>query len=29
MYMYEEDLTLDNLQGLIRHKILPNKIIYF
>ena len=28
MYMYEEDLALDNPRGLICHKIQPNQIIY-
>ena len=26
--MYKEDLALNNLQGLICHKIQPNQIIY-
>ena len=28
IYMYKEDLALNNLQGLICHKIQPNQIIY-
>ena len=28
MYVYKEELALNNLQGLICHKTLPNQIIY-
>ena len=28
MYMYKEDLALNNLQWLICHKMQPNQIIY-
>ena len=28
MYMYKEDLALNNLQWLICHKTQPNQIIY-
>ena len=28
IYMYSDDLALNNLQGLICHKILQNQIIY-
>ena len=28
MYMYEEDLALNDLQWLICHETLPNQIIY-
>ena len=28
IFMYEEDLSLNNLQGLICHKIKPNQIIH-
>ena len=28
MYMYKEDLALNNLQWLICHKKKPNQIIY-
>ena len=28
MYMYKEDLALNNLQWLICHKTKPNQIIY-
>ena len=28
MYMYKEDLALNNQQWLIRHKTKPNQIIY-
>ena len=27
LYMFKEDLTLDNLQGLICHKTQPNQIV--
>ena len=28
IYMFKEDLALNNLEGLICHKIKPNQIIY-
>ena len=28
IYMYNEDLTLNNLQGLIYHKTQANQILY-